>query len=143
VHADDVADAVVRVLERRAAGPFNLAAGAPVTTELVGAALRARPVHVPARAVRAAVSALWHARLEQLDPGWIDLAYSVPLLDTTRAERELGWQPAHTEVEVLEEIVEGMLTAASSPSPVLRPRRLADNLAKAFADGPVHRRVRP
>ncbi len=143
VHADDVADAVLRVLERRPGGAFNLASGRPITSELVGAALHARSVHVPARVLRAVVSALWHARLEQLDPGWVDLAYAVPLLDSGRAETELGWQPAHTETEVLEEIVAGMVTAASSPTPVLRPRRLADNLARAFADGPVHRRARP
>jgi nucleoside-diphosphate-sugar epimerase len=143
VHADDVAQAVVQVLERRVGGAFNLASGGPVTSELVGAALRARPVHVPARALRGAVAALWHARLEQLDPGWIDLAYAVPLMDTSRAERELGWQPRHTEVEVLDEIVAGMVRAESSPSPVLRPRRVLDNLRSAVADGPVHRRARP
>jgi nucleoside-diphosphate-sugar epimerase len=143
VHADDVAQAVVEVLERRAEGAFNLASGRPVTSELVGAALQARPVHVPARVLRGAVSALWHARLEQLDPGWIDLAYAVPLLDTSRAESELAWRPQHTEVEVLDEIVAGMLTAASAASPVLRPRRVLDNLRTALADGPVHRRPQP
>ena len=143
VHADDVAQAVVRVLERRAGGAFNLASGVPVTTELVGAALHARPVHVPAAVLRGVVSALWHARLEQLDPGWVDLAYAVPLLDTTRAERELDWDPQHTEVEVLDEIVAGMVAGASAPSPVLRPRRVVDTLRCAVADGPVHRRVRP
>ena len=100
-------------------------------------------MHVPARALRGAVSALWHARLEQVDPGWVDLAYSVPLLDTSRAERELDWHPAHSEVEVLDEMVAGMLTAASAPSPVLRPRRVLDNLRSALRDGPVHRRARP
>jgi nucleoside-diphosphate-sugar epimerase len=143
VHADDVADAIVRVLERRPGGAFNLASGRPITVELVAAALHARSVHVPARVLRAAVSTLWHLRLAQLDPGWVDLAYSVPLLDSGRAETELGWEPGHTEVEVLDEIVAGMVTAASAPTPVLRRRRLADNLARAFAEGPVHRRVRP
>lgn len=143
VHADDVADAVVRVLERGAAGPFNLASGPPVTADLVGAALGARPVHVPARLLRAGVAGLWHARLEQLDPGWIDLAYAVPLMDSGRAERELGWRPVHTGAEVLDEVVRGMRTSASSASPVLRPRRVRDNLVSAFVDGPVHRRRRP
>jgi nucleoside-diphosphate-sugar epimerase len=143
VHADDVARAVVAVLDRRAAGPFNLASGAPVTTELVAAALRARPVHVPARLLRAAVAALWHARLEQLDPGWVDLAYAVPLLDSSRAERELDWRPEHSETEVIEEVVAGMVTAAGTGSPILRPRRLTDNIRRALADAPVHRRRRP
>jgi nucleoside-diphosphate-sugar epimerase len=143
VHADDVAQAVSRVLERQAAGAFNLASGRPVTTELLGAALGARPVHVPARVVRAVVAGLWHARLEQVDPGWIDLAYAVPLLDSSRAHGELGWQPAYTETGVLESLVAGLTTADSAPSPVLRPRRVLGTVGRALADGPVHRRRRP
>jgi UDP-glucose 4-epimerase len=143
VHADDVAAAVAAVLDRRAGGAFNLASGRPVTAELVGAALHARTVHVPARLLRAVVAGLWHARLEQLDPGWIDLAYAVPLLDSSRAELELDWRPRHTETEVLDEVVAGMVSSASSPSPVLRPRRILDNLARALGDAPVHRRSEP
>ncbi len=100
-------------------------------------------MHVPARVLRAGVGGVWHARLQQLDPGWIDLAYAVPLMDSGRAERELGWHPAHTGADVLAEVVQGMRTSASSASPVLRRRRVRDNVVSAFVDGPVHRRSRP
>jgi UDP-glucose 4-epimerase len=143
VHSDDVADAIVRVLDRRAAGPFNLAAEPVITVEHLAAALNAWHVQVPEPIVRAAGSLAWHARLEQVDPGWLDLAHHVPLLDSGRAERELGWRPQHDSVSVLEEVVAGMLSHASDESPPLRRRSVRDNLRQTLADGPVHLRTRP
>ncbi len=143
VHADDVAEAVVRVLDRRAGGAFNLAAHPAVTVDVVAAALGARSVHVPAKALRTVVAGAWRARLEQLDPGWIDLAYSVPVLDTTRAETELGWSPRHSAPEVIAEVVQGMTTPDSAGSPVLRARTVGDTVRTALRDGLVHSRFRP
>lgn len=143
VHADDVADAVARALEARAPGAFNLAADPVVTVEHVAAALGARHVHVPMPVVRAAVSAAWHARVQPLDPGWIDLAASVPLLDCSRAERELGWVPGTDAVTTLEEVVAGMAERAHLPSPALRPRTLPDLARRFVVEGPVSRRRRP
>jgi len=143
VHVEDVAEAAVLALDAVAPGPFNLATGSPMTVELLAAALAAHAVHVPARAVRATVDALWRCRLLPLDPGWVDLAYSVPLLDTGRARSELGWRPDHDTAEVVGDLVEGLRTADSAPTPVLRPRSVRDNLRRLVTDGPVHSRARP
>lgn len=142
VHADDVADAYARVLEARAPGAFNLAAGV-LTPADIGRVLGARPVHVPAPVVRTAVSLAWHARLQQVDPGWVDMAFSVPLLDTGRAARELGWSPGKDAVAVLEETVSGMRRAESDGTPVLRRRTVRQGLGQVLRDGPVSRRHRP
>ena len=143
VHADDVADAVVRVLEERVPGAFNLAAAPPVTAQAVADVLGARLVHVPSAAVRAAVTASWHARLQPIDAGWVDLAFAVPLLDTTRALTELGWSPRHDALTVLAETVEGMQDGAAGLSPVLRPRSVAGALGRAVRRGPVSVRRTP
>jgi UDP-glucose 4-epimerase len=143
VHADDVADAVARALEAGAPGPFNLAAEPVITVEHVAAALGARHVHVPAPVVRAVVSGSWHARVQPLDPGWIDLAFSVPLMDCSRAARELGWTPSVDAVTVLEEVVAGMSEKANLPTPALRPRALADLARRFVTEGPVSSRRRP
>jgi nucleoside-diphosphate-sugar epimerase len=143
VHADDVARAFVAVLERQAGGAFNLAADPPITTDRIAKALGARPVHVPSGVVRAAVSTSWHARLQQVDPGWIDLGFSVPLLDTGRAERELGWAPTVDGMTVLEETISGMRDAAADRSPVLRPRTVLGQLKAAVTRGPVSNRQEP
>ncbi len=143
VHADDVADAVVRVLERKVPGGFNLAAPPAVTADDIAVVLGARPVHVPAGIVRAAVSLSWHARLQQLDAGWIDLAYAVPLMDTSRATTELGWKATKDAVSVLAETVQGMREGAHERSPVLRPRDVPSALGRFVRNGPVSRRRVP
>ena len=143
VHADDVADAVARALEGRVPGAFNLTATPAVTADLVAVALGARRVHVPSAVLRAAVSSSWHARLQPLDPGWIDMAFAVPLLDSSRAGSELGWSPSHDAVSVLDETIQGMQEGAFGRSPVLRPRTVVASLARAVRTGPVSSRRAP
>jgi nucleoside-diphosphate-sugar epimerase len=143
VHADGVADAVVRVLEARAPGAFNLAAEPTITAGAVADVLGARLVHVPSAAVRAAVAASWHARLQPIDAGWIDMAYALPLLDTTRARTELGWTPRQDALSVLAETVEGMQDSAADRSPVLRPRSVPGALGRFARRGPVSSRRTP
>lgn len=143
VHADDVATAVVAVLESRAPGAFNLAAEPPVTADDIPQALGARLVHVPAAAVRAGVSLSWHARVQQVDAGWVDMGYAVPLLDSSRAASELGWSPETDALTVLSETVSGMRDASSDRSPVLRPRSVAGALGRFVRRGPVASREQP
>jgi nucleoside-diphosphate-sugar epimerase len=143
VHADDVADAVVRVLDRRAVGAFNLAAEPPITRDDVAEALGARAIHTDRRLLRAAVDLSWRARLQSLDPGWIDLAFAVPLMDAGRARRELDWQPQVDARSALTEALEGMADAAAGASPVLRPRSVAQQLIRLVRSGPTGGRRLP
>lgn len=143
VHSDDVAAAIESALVQRAGGAFNLAADPPLTTEHIARALGARPVHVPAAVLRPMMAAAWHARLQQVDPGWLDLAFGLPLLDSSRARRELGWAPTKDAVSVFEETLEGMRSAASDRSAVLRPRSVTAQLATSVRRGPVSSRERP
>jgi nucleoside-diphosphate-sugar epimerase len=143
VHADDVADAVVRVITRAAFGPFNLTAPPPITPELIGAALHAHVIHVPARVLRAAVTGSWLARLQPLDPGWLDLGMNVPLLDSTRARDILGWTPSHSADSVLHEVVAALRDSASAPTPALRPRTVVGHLRDLIRHGPITSRPRP
>jgi len=135
VHADDVADAVLRALELRAEGAFNLAAEPALTREVLAVALGARAVHLPAPLLRWAAAATWWARLQPVDPGWLDLAFAVPLMDTARAREVLGWEPVVDARAALAEAVAGMAAGAGTTSPALRPRTVADETAR-LAHGP-------
>jgi nucleoside-diphosphate-sugar epimerase len=143
VHTDDLADAVVRVLHQRATGAFNLAAEPPVTRDDFAAALGARGVHVPAPALRALLGITWRARVQPLDPSWLDLGFAVPLLDTTRARTKLGWVPTVDARDALRAAVEGMRDKAGTASPALRPRSMLTQLGKLVTSGPITRRRLP
>ena len=149
VHTDDVADAVARVLERRATGAFNLAAEPPATRDVIARVLGAPAVHLPRDVLRTAAALAWHARLQPLDPGWLDLAFAVPLLDTTRARRELDWTPSVPADVALAQAVGGMADAAAAPSPALRSprcsgavRSVLDACRDPLSDGPSSRSPR-
>jgi nucleoside-diphosphate-sugar epimerase len=142
VHTPDVADAIARVLERRAGGAFNLAADPPLAASDIADALGARLVPMPRAVLRAAVAAGWNLGVQPLDPGWIDLAFAVPLMDSGRARRELGWQPAADAKTALAELVEGMKDSRGTSSAPLRPRVVAAELRDLLRRGPIsHRRL--
>ena len=143
VHTDDVADAFARVVEQRATGPFNLAADPPMTRDLIAEVLGARAVHVPWALLRAAAALSWRAGVQPLDPGWVDLAFSVPLLDTGRARRELGWTPSTDARVALAQVVAGMAEGASTGSPALRHRTVVAELTALVRDNPIATRRLP
>lgn len=132
VHTDDVADAIVRVLERGVPGPFNLGAPTSVGAQDVARALGARIVPVPARVLSRAVQAGFAAHVLPIHHGWVDLAFATPMLDASRARRELGWHPAMDGPAVLAETVRGVRRGGSAPSAPLRERTIGDRV-RSFA----------
>ena len=143
VHADDVADALVRVLDQQAAGPFNLAAGPGLTPAEVAAAFRARPVPIPWKVTRAAASLAWGARVGPLDPGWITMAHTIPQVSTGRARAVLDWSPRHDGPSVLRELVDAMSDGAGAPSAPLRPHRHGEEIERLVRQGPLSDRPTP
>ncbi|NAZ82485.1 NAD-dependent epimerase/dehydratase family protein [Kineococcus sp. R8] len=124
VHADDLADALVRVVEARAGGPFNVADEPVLGGRDLALAMRAgRIVPVDRRVARAAVKATYLAHVHPVQEGWLDLALGVPLLNTDRIRSELGWAPRHSSGEALRELLEGMSEHTGTGSAPLRARR--------------------
>jgi nucleoside-diphosphate-sugar epimerase len=121
VHSADVADAYARAILSDARGPFNVAAEPVLDSERIAQLLDARTLPMPVSAVRSIVAATWHARLQPMPPGWVDLALSVPLMDCTRAQRELGWQPARTADAALLELLDGLREQSGADTPPLAP----------------------
>ncbi len=108
VHSFDIGEAYHLAITRDVRGAFNVAADPILDPPELGRLLEARPVPVPPRVLRAAVTASWKLRLQPTPPGWLDLALGVPLMDITRARTELGWTPQHTSGEALLELIDAM-----------------------------------
>jgi hypothetical protein len=105
--------------------------------------LGARAVHLPKPVLRTVADLAWKARLQPLDPGWIDLAFAVPLLDTTRARTELGWEPSVDAETALAQVVAGMADRAGTSSPALRARTVLGELGALVRRGDVADRPLP
>jgi nucleoside-diphosphate-sugar epimerase len=121
VHSLDAGEAFRLAVTRDVRGAFNVAAEPVLDPEGLGRLLEARPLKLPVAGVRAATFASWKLRLQPTPPGWLDLALSVPLMDTSRARNELGWEPRHTSGEALLDLLEGMREGAGLPTPPLDP----------------------
>ncbi|GIG29391.1 NAD-dependent epimerase [Cellulomonas marina] len=125
VHADDLADALREAVVRQARGAFNIAGSGIVHGKDVAAVVSKGELRdVEPHVARTAMSLGWHARVVPAGPGWLDMALGVPLMDTTRAVRELDFRPAHTGLEAVTEALQGMADGAGHASPPLRPRKL-------------------
>jgi UDP-glucose 4-epimerase len=141
VHSEDVADAIVRVLEQRPAGAFNLMAEPPVSRDVLAEVLGARAVHVPAPLLHAALTLMWRLRLQPLEPGWFDLGMTVPLLDVSRARQDLGWEPRHDARSALADALAGIAGSAGTASPVLEPRSVLNEARRPARRGPSSHRT--
>jgi UDP-glucose 4-epimerase len=71
--------------------------------------------------MRIGALASFHLRLQPTEPGWLDMGLGVPIMDTSRIRRELGWEPKRTAVEAFEELFDGMREGAGLETPPLDP----------------------
>jgi nucleoside-diphosphate-sugar epimerase len=143
VHADDVADAAVRAIERTAPGPFNLSAEPPVRRDDLAQALSAKGIHVPSAVLRQLVKISWRTHLQPVDEGWLDMAFTVPLLDTSRARTVLDWSPAYDSHQAMSDMGEGFMAHAETSSPALAERTLVQSLRRDLRYGPITTRRLP
>jgi UDP-glucose 4-epimerase len=108
VHHDDVANAIAAaVLGRGEPGVYNLAAPGAITTRDLAKALGWQAVPIPRHAVRLAAAGVSRAPLMPAQMQWLR-AFSIPvLMDCSKAERLLGWDPSYDTVQTLRETVRG------------------------------------
>jgi nucleoside-diphosphate-sugar epimerase len=120
VHADDVAAAILAILDRQAAGEFNLAAE-PLDSKGLAGLVGAKPWELPPTLFRTMVRGLFAAHAVPVSPGWFDLAMRAPLIDSGRARRELDWQPRRSSALTANELLTALAGRESGTSPALAP----------------------
>lgn len=135
VHSDDAGEAYRLAVARDVHGAFNVAAEPVLDMHSVARLLEARTVRVPAKVARAAAALAWRLRLVPITPSWLDMGLAVPLLDTTRARTELGWEPRHSALDALSELLVGMREGAGIPTPPLAPETSGPLRARELLTG--------
>ena len=70
-------------------------------------------------------------------------AFTVPLLDCSRARRELGWVPKWTSTDALADLLAGVAHRIHTDSPPLRQRSMLDLLRRDVTEGLISSRRLP
>jgi len=135
VHSRDVGEAYRQAVVRDVSGAFNIAAEPEIGVEELCEFFGARSFPLPAGALRGAAQLSWKLRLQPSPPGWVDLALGVPMMDTTRAREELGWEPSVSALDALEDLLHGMRHAEGGPTPPLEPTAGGPMRAREVATG--------
>jgi UDP-glucose 4-epimerase len=122
VHSLDVGEAYrLAIVSDDAHGAYNVAADPVLDPPELARILGARTVPVPAKLLRAAADVTWRLRLQPTSPGWLDMGLAVPVMDTSRARNELGWNPRYSAADALLELLDGMRDGAGVQTPPLSP----------------------
>jgi UDP-glucose 4-epimerase len=121
VHSYDVGEAYRLAALSDARGAFNIAADPVIDRAVLAELLGARPLPMPASVLRAGAQLSFKLRLQPTEPGWVDMALAVPLLDVSRARDELGWEPLHDAREAFMELLDGIRARAGIDTPPLAP----------------------
>jgi len=102
VHHDDVASAIALAATSPAPpGVYNIAGDGVVTVSEVAKALGGRPVRVPAVTAAAASAAIARLPVVPSMLEWLHVARTSVVMDTTKAQRDLGWHPTHSSADTL------------------------------------------
>jgi UDP-glucose 4-epimerase len=120
LHSSDAADAFRRAVTQDVRGAFNIAADPVIDAHSLGRLLDARVIRLPERVVRSIVAGAWHLHAIPASPTLVDLALSLPAMDTSRARSELGWEPRFTGLDAISEFLEGLREADGGGTPALR-----------------------
>lgn len=109
VHEDDVADALrLCVVGAGPPGAYNIAGDGVLTLHDVARELGLHPVTVPlgpSQRLASAIAAVPTPRFLPPVTGWIDTLSHPAVVDTTKAQRELGWTPAWSGLEALRSMI--------------------------------------
>jgi nucleoside-diphosphate-sugar epimerase len=107
IHEDDVGQALLKcVVADGPPGAYNIAGDGTVTAADVVRELGFIPITVPAGISQGAARAAASVTLPSFAPPaaeWVEAASHPAIMDTTKAKRELGWQPQYSGLDALRE----------------------------------------
>lgn len=135
LHTEDAAQAYHLAATRPVKGAFNIAAEPVLDMRMVADLLEARLVPVPAPLARAFMAAAYRLRLIPMTPGMLEIALTIPVMDTSRAREELGWKPRYDAQEAILAFVAGLREGAGMDTAPLKPEEGLKGRAREVTTG--------
>lgn len=102
VHVDDLADALIRLLEGRYGGVFNVAADGYLSVVEAADLLGLKPRRVPYGLMKRIAAALWRARVSEAPAGQLEFVIHPWVASNAKLKQATGWVPRWTSREVFE-----------------------------------------
>ncbi len=115
VHEDDLVEALVRLLDGRHGGAFNIAADGVMTLREAAEAIGLPVRRVPRRLYWALVTLLWRLRLSEAPPGYLHFVENPWIVSNDKLKSTLGWEPRHSSRETFELTMRAKGASLSSP----------------------------
>lgn len=104
LHEDDAARAFYLAVVRDVAGAFNIGSDWDMTAKEHARLGGAKIIYLPLWLSRAVAKTLWHLRLIKFDPSWISASLYPVVVDTKRAEKEMGWRAEYSSKQIIESL---------------------------------------
>jgi nucleoside-diphosphate-sugar epimerase len=106
IHEDDVGQALLLcVVGVGPPGAYNIAGDGVMTGVDIARELGLAAIPIPGVLVRAAARAITRLPLPP-QAAWVEAATQPSIMDTTKAKRELGWQPRYTSTQALRDTIQ-------------------------------------
>ena len=115
VHVDDLADALIRLLDGRHPGAYNVAADGYVTVAEAGDMIGLRPQRMPYNLYKRLAAVLWETYVSEVPPGQLEFMVHPWVASNRKLKDATGWSPRYTSRETFEVTMraKGKLAAAA------------------------------
>jgi UDP-glucose 4-epimerase len=120
VHVDDLADALIRLLDGRHAGAYNVAGDGYITVAEAADMIGLRSLRVPYNLHKRLAGALWETYVSEVPPGQLEFIVHPWVASNEKLKNATGWTPRYTSRETFELTMraKGKLAAATEASAV-------------------------
>jgi UDP-glucose 4-epimerase len=114
VHVDDLADALILLLDGRHTGAFNVAGDGYLSLIEASDLIGLKPVRMPYKVYKRLAGTLWKTGLSETPPGELEFAIHPWVASNEKLKKATGWAPRWTSREVFELTMraKGKLSAA-------------------------------
>jgi UDP-glucose 4-epimerase len=104
LHEDDAAKAFYFAVIKNVKGAFNIGSDWTMTAKEHARIGGAKIIYLPLWLSRTIAKLLWHLRLVKFDPSWISASLYPLVVETSKANKEMGWKANYNSRQIIESL---------------------------------------